>query len=190
MCVNWSVVVFFKGLAVFNKDKLIGWLDEQDSKGFNYIVGNVKRTIGIIPCPQGGNMSFEVLQTKSNMKGLVENGKPHIDIKLLVEQNIAEVKCQIDLTKIQTIDELQKISSEKLKEILDHAIHEVQTTYKSDIFGFGEAIHRDDPKAWRKIKKDWNVLFPELTVHVEVDARIRLTGTISNSLIEEMKNKE
>ncbi|MDR6552912.1 Ger(x)C family spore germination protein [Paenibacillus qinlingensis] len=178
------------GLAVFQKDKLVGWLDEADSKGYNYIEGNVKRTIGNVTCADGGQISFEVLNTKSNMKGVIKNGEPQIDIRLLVEQNVAEVKCQVDLMKLETIEGLQERSNKQLKELIQHTIHEVQAKYQSDIFGFGEVIHRNDPKGWQQIKDNWQELFTKLSVNVEVETKTRLTGTTSNSLVEELKKKK
>ncbi|UZN00801.1 Ger(x)C family spore germination C-terminal domain-containing protein [Lysinibacillus sp. MHQ-1] len=29
----------------------------------------------------------------------------------------------------------------------------LQVNYQADVLGFGEAIHRADPKEWKKIKK-------------------------------------
>lgn len=44
----------FSGLAVFKKDKLIGWLDESESRGYSYIINKVNTTIGSLSCPNGG----------------------------------------------------------------------------------------------------------------------------------------
>ena len=68
----------YSGVAIFKKDKLIGWLNENESKGYNYIIDNVKSTIGHITCPTGGNLAVEVVRTKTRMRGKVENGKPQI----------------------------------------------------------------------------------------------------------------
>jgi spore germination protein KC len=132
------------GLAVFRKDKLIGWLNEEESKGYNYIINHVKSTVGHAPCPEGGNIAYEVTKSKADMKGSVR--EPHINIKLSVEQNVGEVQCQIDLTKVEMLNELEKRSQQKLYDILNHTIQVAQSKYKVDIFGFGNAIHRSDPK--------------------------------------------
>ena len=44
-----------------------------------------------------------------------------------------------------------------MKETINQTIETVQKQYKSDIFGFGEAIHRSNPKEWKKIKKQWGM---------------------------------
>lgn len=41
------------GLAVFRKDKLIGWLDEEQSKGYSFLIDKVANSVGRITCPDG-----------------------------------------------------------------------------------------------------------------------------------------
>lgn len=66
----------------------------------------------------------------------------------------------------------------KIKEDIENTIRKVQEEYKSDIFGFGEAIHRSNPEMWNLLKKDWDDReFPDLKVHTEVDVKIRRLGT-------------
>ena len=66
-----------------------------------------------------------------------------------------------------------------------------QRQYRSDIFGFGEVIHREDAKYWKKIQGEWDEVFPHVPVVVEVDLQIRRTGTKVNSYLTEMiKAKE
>ena len=73
----------YSGLAVFNEDKLIGWLNEKQSKGYSYIKDKVRMTVGSMPCPEGGKIALDVMSSKTIIKGKVTNGKPHIDIKII-----------------------------------------------------------------------------------------------------------
>jgi spore germination protein KC len=178
------------GLAVFRKDKFLGWLNENESKGYNYILNHVQRTLGTLTCPGGGKLSSEVIRSKAEIKGKVENGVPRIDVRLRSENNVEEVQCRIDLTKTETIDELEKIVNQRVEEVVKDAIEAAQKKYKADIFGFGEVIRRSDPKAWKTLKQDWDKRFADLDVHVLSDAKIRRLGTVSNSFLENMKKKE
>jgi spore germination protein KC len=175
------------GLAVFKKDKLIGWLNEEQSKVYNYITDNVKSTVGHITCPQGGLVTLEVFHSKSEIKGSVQNRIPRIDLELNIEQNVGEVQCKIDLTKAATIQELEQISQQKLQTMLQNTIQTVQKKYKVDIFGFGEAIHRSNPQAWKSLKADWDDDFTDLKVHVKVNVKIKRLGTVTDSFYQKAK---
>ncbi|WP_235550876.1 Ger(x)C family spore germination protein [Paenibacillus sp. Soil787] len=180
----------YSGLAVFKKDKLIGWLNEEESKAYNYVVDHVKSTVGVFACPEGGKFALEVIRSKTEVKGKLESGNPRIDVNVRTEVNVGEVECKIDLTKTKSIEELEKVAEQKAREFIEQTIHHVQKKYKVDIFGFGEVIHRSEPKYWEKAKDDWDQIFVNLPVHVNVDGKIRHLGTVSNSFLEEMKKKE
>lgn len=179
-------------LAVFNKDKLIGWLSEDESKAYNLIVNNVKRTHGWLPCPDGGrgNISLDIVRSKGTMKGSVRDGRPQVEIRIMQEESISEVQCDIDLTKPETIYKLEREAERKVTLLVERTIRKLQTEYKTDIFGFGSALRRSNPRYWAKVEDHWAEEFPKLPVTVKVDIKIRRTGTESNSFITELKKKE
>lgn len=176
-------------LAAFKYDKLVGWLNENESKGYNYIRGNVKSTVGHVECPGGGKVTTEVVRAKSKIKGHIEEGKPHVTITLHSIQNIAEVECRnLELTKPETIDQIEKATEAKTKLLIESAIKKAQNSFRADIFGFGEAIRRADPKAWKDMKHDWDErYFTDLPVHINVNVKIRHVGKFDDSFLNNMK---
>ncbi|UFJ39835.1 Ger(x)C family spore germination protein [Brevibacillus humidisoli] len=177
----------YSGLAVFNKDKLIGWLTEEESKGYTYIVDRIQNTAEEVSCPKGGKLVLEVIRSGTELKGKVINGKPEIEITVETEGNVGEVECLLDVSDPQAIYELEKRVEQAIKDRIQRTIKKVQRRYKVDIFGFGQAIHFADPQAWRQLKQDWNEMFVDVAVHVTVDFKIRRLGTVSKSFLEEMK---
>jgi spore germination protein KC len=175
------------GLAIFQKDKLIGWLNENESKGYNYIRNNVKSTVGHLKCPDGGAIALETLRTDTQMKASIDNGEPSILIGVNIESNIGEVECKIDITKPDTIVWLQQEAENKMKILLQQTVNKVKSKYNVDIFGFGQAIYKKDPKAWKKLKGEWKERFPRLRVNYDIKATIRRIGTTTNSLENNMK---
>lgn len=176
----------YKNIAVFKKDKLIGWLNEKESKGYNYIMDNVKSTVGDIPCDKNGKMVVEIIRSKTKVKGKVVKGKPKIDIFTSSEANIGEVTCQIDLTKPEIIKKLDKNTDKVNIDILQTSINKAKKL-GVDIFGFGEVIHRADPKAWKKLKLNWDEKFVQLPVTIHSDFKIRRTGAINQSFLQQEK---
>lgn len=75
-----------------------------------------------------------------------------------------------------------------MEDTINQTIESVQKQYESDIFGFGEAIHRSNPKEWKKIKRQWrDEGFSELSANVKVDVKLQHTGTVTNSYLEDVK---
>lgn len=146
----------YDNLAVFKDDRLVGWLSESETVAYNYIANTVKTTVRTTPCSNEGFATIEVTRSKTKVKGNVKNGKPEIHVDVNVEGNIGSVTCKIDLSDLKTIAELEKSFEEQAEKLGKEAIESIQNKYKSDIFGFGEAIHRSNPKEWNELKDNWD----------------------------------
>ena len=171
-------------LGVFKKDKLLGWLNKDESKGFNYITDNVKSTVVNVPI-ENGVVSIDTINSNTDIKGELEKGKPKIHITIETEGNVGEVQSNIDLSDPNKIKEIEGEYEKNIKNKVETVIKKVQEDYQSDIFGFGEVIHRAEPKAWKQLETNWDQEFTTLEVSVKVDAKIRRLGTIIESFQKE-----
>ncbi|MDM5247917.1 Ger(x)C family spore germination protein [Lysinibacillus sp. G4S2] len=187
--INPSARIVYDELAVFKKDKLVGWLTERESRGYNGIVNEVQNSVTAISCPEEGKATIEIIQADTKMKGKINKGKPEVDVNIKVKGNVGEVECQINLNDLDTIVELEKITEKQMEETVNLTIETLQKQYKSDIFGFGEAIHRSNPKEWKKLKEHWDEEFAGMTVNVKVDVKLVHTGTEGNSFLEKIEVK-
>ena len=180
--------IFYKDLAVFKGDELIGWLNEKQSKAYNIITNKITSAVTNVNCPKGGYFVYQVTESDTKIKGKIKNGKPIIDIFVRVEGNIGEVECKtLDITKNESIKKLEKNFEKETIEMLSTSIRQIQEENKVDIFGFGDVIHRADPKAWKKLKKGWDQEFEELSVNIKVQGEIKRVGTVGNSFLKQIK---
>lgn len=167
----------YGGLAIFKNYKLIGYLTEQESRDYNFLNNNIKSTFEIIACPEEGKISTEIINSSTKVTGHFQNDIPSISIKLDIEQNVAEVSCSLDFTKSKTIDALNKETSRQIKERLERTLQTIQQTYQADLLKFSNVLHREDYRAWNRIKKNWQTLYPNLEVQIEVDVHTKGVGT-------------
>ncbi|MGE7023079.1 Ger(x)C family spore germination protein [Solibacillus cecembensis] len=181
-----AAILKYDHLAVFKGDKLVGWLDENETVAFSYISNTVKTTVRPISCPNEGEATIEVIKSKAEVKGNVKNGKPEININVQVKGNVGSVQCKINLNDLETIAELEKSFEKKGVENGKKTIESLQKNYNVDIFGFGEAIHRSNPKEWNKLKDNWDEEFSNLTTNINVDLTILRTGTINKTFLEKV----
>lgn len=183
-----SARIRYDHLAVFKKDKLVGWLTEKESRAYNDIINSVKNTVTSISCPEEGKATIEITQLKSDMKGHMKNGLPEVDVNIQVKGNVGEIECKINLSDQETIKVLEDITEKEMKEYINETIEKVQYHYKTDIFGFGQTIHKSNPKEWKKLMEQWEEKFPDMTVNVKVDVKIQRLGTVDNSFLEKIKD--
>ncbi|MEK3720293.1 Ger(x)C family spore germination protein [Paenibacillus sp. FSL H8-0034] len=177
----------YSGMAIFKVDRMVGWIDEDETKALNYVQNTVNQTVGYLSCPgESGRVSVDAVNVRSHMDTRVKNGKPIVDIHVRIEQNISDIECDVDITQKPVLDKLKEEGDQKLKKLITNAIHKVQKQYGTDIFGFGELIHQKNPKIWSQYK-DWNEEFKQLEFHVQVDTILRRMGTIVQSVDQQTK---
>ncbi|QKS45624.1 Ger(x)C family spore germination protein [Paenibacillus cellulosilyticus] len=173
----------FTGLSVFHRDRLIGWLTEEESRGFNIAMGKAYKGTGNVECSDGNEVSLEVQESKSKLKSKLKGDNLVLGLDLKIEANVEEVACKLPMTKDETISDLEKRTEDTLKEIINKTLNRVQHDLKADIFGFGDEVHRKYPKYWKKLSNDWDTHFAELPpVELNIKVKIRLLGTVTNVL--------
>jgi len=174
------------GMAVFKKDRLKGWLNETESIGLNFTQNTIKETVVHVPCGNEGNMAVDIVHARAKVKGWIENEKPRGGIELYIEGNIGEIACPIDVSKTENILLLEKNTNKTIEKYVNSALKKSQHSFRSDIFGFGEAVNRSSPQKWEAIKKKWDALFVDLPVEVTVKAKLRSSGQTLKSYLEKV----
>ena len=86
------------------------------------------------------------------------------------------------LSKPEDIHKIEKMLSEEVKKEINMALNKAQKDYSSDIFGFGEYVHKYYPKYWKKAMDEWNDVFSRLPADIRVEAKIRHTGLIKSPM--------
>ncbi|NLY77783.1 MAG: Ger(x)C family spore germination protein [Tissierellia bacterium] len=183
------------GSAIFRKDKLIGYLNGNDTKAVNYLLNNIEN--GIITFPIF-NSSEEKVQSEglpTNVSSVnVIKGKTKNDIEINGDKVILKTKINIraalgeliaktDVSNEEDIRRLEDACSKTVEVNIESAVKKVQQEYGTDIFGFGMAFHHKYPKQWEKIKENWDEIFKDAEFQIEVKTSIIRTGLINKPTI-------
>ncbi|MCM2533068.1 Ger(x)C family spore germination C-terminal domain-containing protein [Neobacillus pocheonensis] len=120
-------------------------------------------------------LNFVPIRSKTKVSAIIKNGKPLIQVAVEDEGWMSEANTAIDLTNPTIIEKIDKAVEKKITEEIQSSVKAAQKL-KCDIFGFGERVHREDPKLWKKIKGNWDEQFASLQVNVKVDSYIRREG--------------
>lgn len=176
------------GMGVFKGDKLIGWLNEDESKGLSYITGNVKDTVGYVEYDDKSRITFEVVQEISKATAQASGSKPSIKVKIKMLSNIAAETGDIDVSSEKNVKKLNLLVEKKITALCNTTVKKAKEDLKSDIFGFGEEIHRTYPEYWSEIKKDWDKEFQNLSVSISVESEINGLGQNTKSVLSKGKD--
>lgn len=172
--------------AVFKDDRLVGWLDESESRGYNTIIENIHNSVVTIPCQEQGNLSIEITSQKAKMKAVLKNGRPQIEIYSRLEANIGDAECNISLTGGGVQQYIEEELEREVKGYMQAAVTKAQQL-ESDIFGFGNTLYRAHPEVWKGIGGNWDEEFVKLPVNITVTAKIKGLGLITEPFQSETK---
>lgn len=127
--------------AIFKEDKLIGYINEEDTKYYNFITNKIDDTLLNIPI-NNKESTIEVINNKTNIKTINNN----IYITLNIKATINEINNDFDLKDNKTIKYLEQYYSNYLKNEIEKSINNIIKQYNSDIYGFKDIIYKNNYK--------------------------------------------
>lgn len=172
-----------EGTAVFRRDKLIGYMNKRETRGMQWINGKVQTGDIIIPSPDKGKITLEIIRSSTNVKPVIKGNRLVMQVTVNEEGNIREMTGKLNPMKDPKImDQLEKLQNEAIKKEIEMALTVTQKKYKADVFNFGDKIYKTYPQLWKKVENNWDKIFPYLDIEVKVNSHLRRIGTISRPL--------
>lgn len=168
--------VRLNGVGLFRHDKLIGWLDERQTRGLAWVRNQVRRAILKLQCPEDKKgISVEITKAQSRTKFQTHNGQLQGMIKLKLEGNLLEQQCFHDFTSEEAIKTLESQIAAVITEEINSAITQAKKA-GTDVFDFGGALYRKEPKLWKQVQPRWEEEFKKLPITIQVEVKLRRTG--------------
>jgi spore germination protein KC len=175
-----------KGVAIFKKDKLIGWLNEKETRGFLWLKNQMKEAVTTVEIPKdkgGGQVSSQIHNAKTSIKPKIEKKSITIKVDADADIEIFENTSKLDLGDPKDVEYIAKLVEEDLKLRLELICKKAQGQLKTDIFGFGRVVYHHYPKEWKNTySKEWEKLFPELEVVIVPHINVSQVGLINKSI--------
>lgn len=182
---NDEKVVKLCGTAIFNEDKLKGFIDGEETFALSFILDEVKG--GIIVANVGSEtdeekISLEILESSTKVIPVYEANELSILVAIDTKVALAEHGSIKNFNDEEGREELKKIAEEQLKEKIEGIIEKVQKKFGTDVFGFGNRFYKELPQVWKERKKEWNMIFKNLEVKIETNLEIKHTGLLSEPI--------
>ncbi|SDZ67664.1 spore germination protein KC [Evansella caseinilytica] len=177
--------VRLSGTAVFKKDKLVGELDQRETRGMLWVLGEVRRGVIEVACPEsGGKVALITILSKPKVVPVEEHGKVKIIIDVKEEGILGSQSCPENFSSPEKNKQLEEMKADAIHQEIRKAITKAQEL-NADIFGFGDAVHRKYPKLWKQLEQDWDTIFPDMEIDLAVETIVRNEGRASEPLTEE-----
>lgn len=177
-------IFLVQSLAIFDKDlKLTGILEREESLQSLWLKGILEDKY-VTQSIESGLYSLYVSNLKSTINTYMNQDKITAEVKLSGMGRLLEIQSDADLSNSEMLSDINRKLNKNEKEKSEKIIKIVQEKYGQDIFGFGEALHRQHPYQWKSLKDNWDQIFPTLPVTVHVDIQIMRVGNLGKQLIQ------
>ena len=166
-----DAIVAIDSMALFRGDELVGFLSVEDTRNFLWTQNKIKRTTISIPCGKDRYASIRIIDSKTKLKGAIKNGKPKIDVNIIMEGFIVGSTCEEPMDDPDTYKKIEELTNQHIKEHIIGTIQTVQKDYGVDVFGFGEVVARQDYKNFKKVQDHWDEAFKDAEIEVAVNIK-------------------
>lgn len=168
--VNKDDVFAINKSAIFNKDKLVLNLSEEETKLVNILLNRSEGTdVGVI---EGETKNFFISVDETKAVFEINEDDKKIMIKLELEGLIEETTDEITRENLQKYEE---IAEKQLREEVKKLVEKLQKE-KVDPVGFGlqyRATHFSEDE-WEK----WQAMYQDMEINVKVDITLQSTGLL------------
>lgn len=182
---NGEKIVEIDGTAVFHKNNLVGYLDQNETRGLSLIKGQADGGAIVLNLPDGGKANMELRKCSSDITLEGDEKSPVIKVKIHFKTNLTEVQSSNEYA----IDDnfttmLTQLQNEAVISEARSAVDTALSNYGADVFGFGLYIFENKPDVWRKIGKNWADTAKKIKVEITADSMIDSTGLSAMTSLE------
>lgn len=173
-------IIYTGGTAVFHGTKLVGYLNEMETRGLLWTKKTLKSAIVTVSCGKDCTASLELIGGVKNHKTVkMENDKAKLNIKIHANLNIGDRSGYMDVSDERVIRNLEEGFANVVKTEIEAAFNKATRKLHSDIMAFGNSVDDKHPKLWEQIKDRWeDEILPKAELKIEVDGVIRRTSRI------------
>ncbi len=174
-----GMLVKLEGFALFDEDRLAGFLDGRGAQGLDIINNDFSSANITVTDKTGMNAALEIM--KSSAKILPDFDSMSATVKVKVIANLVEYQTDEEVFDAEYIDYLEEQLDTHIKSIIDNSIKTMQE-YRTDAAFIGDTFYHKDPVAWQDIKDDWKSVFAGMDINVEIDSEIQCTYEMLNAV--------
>lgn len=182
-----KAIVKIDGSTITKDNKILGYLDLEESKILNLINGKLKETI-IKMNYYDGYIIFEPNRIKVSRELDIKNNIIKIDISGYSKTK--EIQSNINLKDPKEVEKLNKALNMELEKKITDTFNSIREKYGTDVFGFQELYYRTNYKYFKENCTNWyENIYPKIKLEVKANVRLYEKGNTLGGLRYERKNK-
>jgi Ger(x)C family germination protein len=169
--------IIISGGAILKDYSLIGYLEPMEVRALAMMNDEINQDT-IDSSYNGADLSVMVTGVKSKKRLLNEGEILKIKFEIELEGHIHSfiLDPNMPIKTGEMLDDLQDSVAQEVKVDMDELIKKAQKEYGVDMFKLRNYISKYHPKLWEEIQDNWEVLYPDIEIEVDVKVFLRRRG--------------
>lgn len=183
--IDGKMVLEIIGTGIIKNDKLIGYLNGEETKDLLFIRNEVKGGVLVEGTQENATappVTLEIFKSKTKVTPVIIGNNIEIDLNIDTTVAIDEIAGKENYFDEDGCRKLEQIAENSFKERIESFIKKIQTEFDADIFGFGTKLQEDEVKLWKSVSNNWEEIFKDLKVNVKTRVHIKNSAILSKSL--------
>ncbi|MGL4338355.1 MAG: Ger(x)C family spore germination protein [Turicibacter sp.] len=166
------------GTAVFKSRKLVGYLDEAQTRGLVFMRNKLKESVFDVETSTVETATIGVIQSKTKIKFSPNDQDLVMRVSINSKSNLKDILLNEKYDKLKDEDisqlehEVEKIIEAECKSVVEKALYDLNV----DLFYFGDIIWKKDPKLWKQIEKNYSEYIGKIKVEYDINVTINRIG--------------
>lgn len=176
----------YNTLGYFKNNKLVGYLTDDESVGYNFLAKVPKQTYVNVKCDDSNYATIRITNSDIKEKIFYENKVPTVKVNANISADILEYNCKADFIKNgKKLDELEKDSENKINKLMKKAINKLYVEEKSDVLKYREKFNARKYNETKLYKYSKNDILNKLKFKINTNVKIKSTELSIKSIREE-----
>jgi spore germination protein KC len=173
--------VYIDGTAVFQKDRMVGKITEEETRGILWLRDEL-REYTVIEKLEGEEGFVAIRSNYSSLKlhPEINNGTWKMHVEIETEGWIIQNETKLDTSNPAVVKRMERAYGQNIENRIKQALEIVQHNLKADVTNFAKEFHRKYPQQMKQEKKNWDEKYPEVEVTFDIKANIVREGNLNS----------
>lgn len=165
------------GGGLFKDYQFVGYIDEIDNRNISLLNNDLKN--GELDLDfNGNNLSLSLDDIKSKKKLIKDQDmiKIKYDMELDGQLHQFTLDKSVEKDTQEVISDMERTVEDYILSELSSTIEKLQKDFNADALGILEYLYKFHPKIHKELEEDWDSIFPNLEIDVDVKLNIRRRG--------------
>lgn len=164
------------GVGVFKGNKLVGYLDEDESKGLLWITGKVSGGVLVSQTEEVGQISTEIIDVVPKMQFSLEDNVPVCSVNINCFLSADEIQGDEENFTLETLESVEKQIGDNIKEKIEKTINKCIQDYNVDIFRLNDYVRNYNPGLYKQVKGTWHDYIKNIQFKTDISVQITRVG--------------